>query len=123
MGPRKCIYTGGEAHSKDNVLPKDGETEHNWTNKAPINSEYKQEKQSRSPSELELEANRVFHLLELARLDIVFYEARLKEIQSQIAQNKSEEIEKAYHIKDLVESFEEKVEEKLTEKRKFWDED
>ena len=124
MGPRKCIYTGKEAGSKDNVLPKEGDTIHNWANKAPVNAEYKQEKQDRTPTELEMEANRIFHLLELARLDVAFYEAKLKEIQAKITENKQEEIEKAYHIKDLVEDFEEKVEKKFeTEKRKFWDDD
>ena len=119
--PRKCIYTNQDAVSKEGVLPKDQSTLHNWANKAPISAEYQKKKQGRPPTDLEMEANRVFYLLELARLDVVYLEARLKEIQEKITGKKQEDVEKAYHIKDLVEGFEEKVEKKLQDKKKLWE--
>ena len=122
MGPRKCIYTGEEANSKEGVMPRDPNTLHNWVNRAPTSAAYQQKKQGRLPNDLEMEANRVFYLLELARLDVAYLEAKLIEIQAKIAGKKKEDIEKAYHIKDLVENFEEKVPEKLNaEKKKLWE--
>lgn len=122
MGPRKCIYTGEEASSKDNIIPKNDKSAHNWTNKAPVSAEYKQSKQNRLPTDLEMEANRIFYMLELARLEVVHLEEKLKEIQFKITGKKEEEIEKSYHIKELVECFEEKAEEKLNkDKKKLWE--
>jgi hypothetical protein len=124
MAPRKCIYTGEEATSKSGVMPKEGDPAHNWANRAPVNSEYQKAKQGRLPTDLEMEANRLFYLMELAKLEVSYLEAKLKEVQYKITGKKQEEIEKAHHIKDLVEGFEEKVEEKLqADKRKFWDTD
>lgn len=121
-GPRKCIYTNQDAVSKEGVMSKSPSTLHNWTNKAPTSAEYQKNKQGRLPTDLEMEANRIFYLLELARLDVSYLEAKFKEIQEKITGKKQEEIEKSYHIKDLVEDFEGKVEEKLQEdKKKLWE--
>lgn len=121
-GPRKCIYTNKDAFSKDGVMPKTPETLHNWANRAPIHPEYQKEKQGRLPTDLEMEANRLFYLLELARLDVAYLEAKLKETQEKITGKKQEEIEKAYHVKELVETFEENVGQVLeTEKKKLWE--
>jgi hypothetical protein len=102
-------------------MSKDPNTLHNWVNKAPISAEYQKKKQGRLPTDLEMEANRIFYMLELAKLDVAYLEAKLRETQSKITGKKQDEIEKAHHIKDLVEGFEEKVEEKLTEKKKLWE--
>ena len=103
--PRKCIYTNEDAVSKEGILTRDSNTIHNWANKAPISASHQKNKQNRLPTDLEMEANRIFYLLELARLDVVYLEARLKEIQEKITGKKQEEVEKAYHITDLVEGF------------------
>ena len=124
MNLRRCMYTNKEATSKDTVIPKDcGDSLHNWANRGPVNFDYKEIKQSRLPTELEMNAHRTFHLLELARLEVTYLEARLKEIQEQITGIKQDEIDKAYHIKDLVEGFEEKIEEttKTPLKNKIWE--
>jgi hypothetical protein len=124
MSPRKCIYTNKQANSKDTVISKTrGDALHNWTNKAPVNSEYQESKQGRLPTELEMEAHRLFYQLELARLDVTYYEAKLQEVQEQITGIKQDQVEKAYHIKDLTEGFEEKVEEvlKKTTPNKIWE--
>jgi hypothetical protein len=120
-GPKKCIYTNEEAVSKDTVLPKTEAGSHNWANRAPVSPEYQKKKQGRLPTDLEMEANRIFYLLELARLDVAYLEARLKEVQTKITGKKQVEVEKAYHIKDLVETFEEKVQENLPDKKKLWE--
>jgi transcription elongation factor GreA-like protein len=114
MDSRKCIYTGKEAIFKDHPVPKDGETAHNWANRAPISPEYKEIKQNRLPTELEMEANRIFYMLELARLDVVFLTAKLSEIQGLISEKKKEEVGQSYHLKDLTDSFEEKIKDFLT---------
>lgn len=120
--PRKCIYTNEDANIKGSVLPKDSDTVHNWTNKSPVNAEYQKKRQGRLPTDLEMEANRLFYELELARLEVSYLEARLKEVQEKITGKKQDEIEKAYHIKDLTESFEEKATEKLqADKKKIWE--
>lgn len=120
--PKKCIYTNEEAVAKDTVVPKSVAGRHNWANRAPSSPQYIANKQGRLPTDLEMEANRLFYLLELSRLDVSYLEARLREVQEKITGKKQEEIEKAYHIKDLVENFEEKVEEKLTtHKNKLWE--
>jgi HSP20 family molecular chaperone IbpA len=122
MGPRKCIYTGEEANSKEGVMPRDPNTLHNWVNKAPTSAAYQQKKQGRLPTDLEMEANRIFYLLELARLDVAYLEAKLRETQAKITGKKQEEIEKAYHVKELVENFESQAQEKLdSDKKKLWE--
>lgn len=120
--PRKCIYTNESAVSKEGVMPRSPSTLHNWTNKAPISAEHQKNKRNRLPTDLEMEANRLFYYLELARLDVLYLEAKLKEVQEKITGKKQDEIEKAYHINDIINCFEEKVEEKLQEdKKKLWE--
>lgn len=120
--PKKCIYTNEEATARDTVVPKSVAGRHNWANRAPSSPEYIKNKQGRLPTDLEMEANRIFYLLELARLDVSYLEARLREVQEKITGKKQEEITKAYHIKDLIESFEPKAEEKLQDdKKKLWE--
>lgn len=122
MGPKKCIYTNEEAGSKDFVMPKADKTLHNWANRAPVSPEYQNKKKGRLPTDLEMEANRIFHLLELARLEVAYLEEKLKEVQEKITGKKQDEIEKSYHIKELVEDFEEKAEEKLKkDTKKIWE--
>jgi len=77
---RKCIYTGKDSDAKDRILP---DNPFNWANNAPTTKEYK-EKKSKYPTELEMQANETFHLLELARNRVIFYEEKLKEIQENI---------------------------------------
>jgi hypothetical protein len=124
MGPRKCIYTNKEAHSKDTLIPKNrGDALHNWANRAPADAEYLKSKAGRLPTDLEMEAHRIFYLLELARLEVTYLEERLKDVQERITGVKQDQIEKAHHIKDLTETFENKVEEVLENKskNKIWD--
>ena len=127
MDSRRCIYTNKDANTRDTVIPKDrGNVLHNWANRAPANSEYLKTKQDRLPTELEMEANRIFHLLELSRLDVVFFEEKLKEIQVAIDENKKDQIDKSYHIKELDESLDLKAEDiikkiDLNKPKKIWD--
>lgn len=124
MSPRKCIYTNKQASLNATVVPKTRGDAHNWANRAPTNSEYQLDKQGRLPTELEMEANRLFYMLELARLDVTYLEARLQEVQEQITGVKQDQIDKSYHIKDLAESLEEKVTEDLKQEsapKKIWD--
>lgn len=116
------------ANTRDVVIPRDRHPSvlHNWANRAPANSEYLKNKQNRLPTELEMEANRIFHLLELARLDVVFFEEKLKEIQQEMNKVKEQQIDQSYHIKDLAEGLESKAEQiiKKVEKKsnkKVWD--
>jgi len=86
MSSRKCIYTGKDANTTDKVIPKQGGDEnHNWSNSVPCSKEYKDFKGLRLPTELELEANKIFKKLELAKMDVVLYEKELHRIQSEIA--------------------------------------
>ena len=86
MSSRKCIYTGKDASTTDKVIPKEGGDEnHNWSNSVPCSKEYKAFKGLRLPTELELEANKVFKKLELAKLDVVLYQKEMLRIQSEIA--------------------------------------
>lgn len=96
MSIRKCIYTGKDAESKDNVLPKKfiGDEIHNWANQAPCSAEYKNIKQDRLPSELELQANELFRLLELAKIRVKHYELKIEEIQQELGQNTQKTEEK-----------------------------
>ena len=122
MGTKTCIYTGKEAKSKDSVIPKkylNDEEMHNWANKSPVNCDYKAKKQDKLPTELEMQANEIFRLLELAKLRVIYYNAQLSEIQQKITENtektskkhrknpktskKEKEVRMAIHEKKLVE--------------------
>lgn len=117
---RKCIYTNKTANTRDSVIPKNrGEARHNWSNQVPVNSEYLKTKQNRLPSDLEMEAARLFYLTELAKLEVIYLEERLKEVQEAITGVKQDQIEKAHHMVDLTESLEEQIEEALP--KKIWD--
>jgi len=119
---RRCVYTNKPANTRDTVIPKNRGSAHNWVNHVPADSEYLKNKQNRLPNALEMEANRLFHMLELAKLDVVYLEECLKEIQEAITGVKQDQIEKAYHIKDLTEGLEEKAEELVKEPpKKIWD--
>jgi len=137
---RKCIYTGKDSDAKDQVLP---DNPFNWTNKVPTTKEYK-EKKGKLPTELEMQANETFHLLELARNRVLFYEAKLAEIQKELKKDdistekeekiqekpqkniqktsrKDMEIEKAIKEKEIMEDSEKAIEEVLKKKSNLWD--
>lgn len=137
---RKCTYTDLEAKSKDTILPKDllGEEIHNWTSSLPANSDYIQTKQNRLPTELEMQANELFHLLELAKLRVVYYESKLKLIQEKLLSSftppkksiipksekkKEKEIERSIAEKEVVESTDKQMEDFFQNKKKLWEED
>lgn len=85
MSSRSCIYTGLKASTTDKVIPKTGGDEtHNWANSAPCSKMYKDIKARRLPNELEMNANRLHTKLELAKLDVQFYEAQLLKNQAEI---------------------------------------
>jgi len=70
-----------------------------------------------------MEASRLFYMLEMAKNEVNYLELKLQEVQEKITGKKAEEIEKAYHIKDLTESFEEQVRQSEdTAKKNIWDE-
>lgn len=127
---RKCIYTGGEAKSKDSIIPRDFGTDlHNWTSKAPVNTSYLELKQNRLPTELEMQANEFFHLLELAKLRVEYYELKLKEVQDQINKDieiinvpvknkkKDKQINKMIVEKEIKENLHKEIEESFQEKK------
>lgn len=137
---RKCAYTNKEAKAKDSVIPRDllGEEVHNWAASLPSNADYLQTKQNRLPTELEMQANEIFHLLELTKLRVIYYEQKLKSIQDEILKDykepkkppvpkkekkKQEEIEKAIIEKEVVESTTEEVDKFFESKRKIWDDE
>ena len=140
MTVRKCIYTGKDSDAKDQVLP---DNPFNWTNKVPTTKEYK-EKKGKLPTELEMQANETFHLLELARNRVLFYEAKLAEIQKELKKDdistekeekiqekpqkniqktsrKDMEIKKAIEEKEILEESEKAIEEVLKKKSNLWD--
>lgn len=123
---RKCIYTNQEAMAKDRPLVLGrGDSLHNWVNRAPVNSSYFESKKNRLPTDLEMEAHRLFYLLELAKFEVSYLEAKLQSVQEEITGVKQDQIEKSYHIKDLTEGFEEKAQsiaEKIN-KPKIWEDD
>ena len=124
MSPRKCIYTNKQANATDTVIPKRlGDALHNWANRAPADSEYLKGKQNRLPTDLEMEANRLFHLLELAKLEVTYLEERLKAVQEEITGVKQDQADKAEHIQNLTEGFEKQVTESLEKQKpkKIWD--
>lgn len=120
MEGRKCIYTGKDANYTDSVIPKrHGDARHNWANKVPASSEYK--KSNRLPTDLEMEASRLFYLLEIARNEVNYLELKLQDVQEKITGKKAEEIDKAYHMKELTESFEEQVKLDESTNKNIWD--
>lgn len=135
MSQRNCIYTGLPAKTTDKVVPKNGGDEsHNWANSVPCSEEYKQIKQRREPNDLELEANKIFKMLELARLEVEALQGRLKENQIKILKqcglenpifkrkkkiSKNKEIEMAYKDKELSEVNLDKVVEEKKKKLKW----
>ena len=96
MTRRKCVYTGQDSNDKDSVIPRHLiKDEHNWSVYVPTTSDYKQQKIDRQPTELEMQAVETFHLLEMAKLKVEFYEAQLANIQNQISKTyKPKPIEK-----------------------------
>ena len=91
MMARKCIYTGEKATSKDTILPPivlGDDEKFNWNKNAPAHKDYIEKKANKMPTELELEANETFHMLELAKLKVRFYEKKLIAIQKLIKSGK-----------------------------------
>jgi len=138
MTIRKCIYTNKDARSKDSIIPKEtlGEEIYNWTSQVPCNSDYLAQKQSKQPTELEMQANEIFHLLELAKLRVVFYEQKLLAIQDKIRltykevvkntptvaeKTKDKQIKQMIIEKELVEEANKDIDQILTNKRKLWE--
>ena len=105
---------------------------HNWANNVPINTEYLELKGNRMPTELEMEASETFHLLELLRLRVKFYENKLAEIQSKInelnpipepnkvSNTQIKKIENEVHSQDIVEDVTQKIKETLNKKKNLW---
>jgi len=83
---RKCIFTGKKATRKKLLIPKKIAIDeiHNWTNDTPCSEEFLLFSEGKIPSELEMEANETFRLLELHKLRVRFYEIKLEEIQEKI---------------------------------------
>lgn len=82
------------------------------------------------PTDLEFEANQLFHKLELAKLEVKFYEERLKEVQDKIKTTtkvpkkktkKEKEIEQAYQDQALVEEVSNITDQIIKEKSKLWE--
>lgn len=134
MTIRKCIYTGRKAGAKDNVLPKYrvGDEIHNWANNVPCSTSYKTYKKDNMPTELEMEANELFHLIELSKLRTKFYEEKLAEIQKVLDKEctvdeiteediRNKQIDKAYKEKEQLEKFEEITKQALEDRKGMWD--
>jgi len=132
---RKCVFTGKVAKSKGRTIPIMVSTLdelHNWANNVPINTEYLELKGNRMPTELEMEASETFHLLELLRLRVKFYENKLAEIQSKInelnpipepnkvSNTQIKKIENEVHSQDIVEDVTQKIKETLNKKKNLW---
>lgn len=124
VSKRKCIYTDEEASTTDKVLPKkEGDEVHNWTNNAPCSKEYKDKKKNSHPTELELQINRAFKMLELAKLDVIFWERELKKLQGKNKKytkntKKSKKIQKEIKITKKEKEIEKMDFDKVIEKRK-----
>lgn len=87
MSSRKCVYTGRDANCNDKVIPKNGGDEvHNWANSVPCSDKYKAKKARNHPTELEMSINRAFKMLELAKLDVRYWEIELDRLRSQLEQ-------------------------------------
>lgn len=88
MSRRKCIFTGEPAKIKTKILNRnfisDQDELHNWTNGVPCSEEYEKFRGNGLPTELEMEVNECFHLLELARLRVKYYEVRLRKSQQRL---------------------------------------
>jgi hypothetical protein len=138
MTIRKCIYTNKEAKSKDSVIPRHvlGEEIQNWASYAPSNIDYSTQKSDKLPSELEMQANEFFHLLELARLRVVYYEQKLAETQAEILKTYKEPIKNKITVadkkkekqikqmvveKEITEEVNKDIENFLEQKRKLWE--
>ena len=134
MSIRKCIYTGKEADSKDNVVPKKelGEELHNWTNKAPVSREYKEDKQDRMPTELEYELNKLFYKLEMAKMDVLYYSKKIEEAQRELRNKfekknnvkkqvkKDRQIKQAFKEKAVLDAVEDVEKEIIAKKEGLW---
>ena len=135
---RKCVYTDKEAKAKDTVLPRSvlGEEAQNWAAKVPCNVEFLSQKSERLPTEIEMQAQELFHLLEMARLRVAYYEAKLAEMQVVIRQKyvepvkkgvgkaekkKEIEIKKAEVEKLIAIDLTEKTEKFFEKKKQLWD--
>lgn len=135
---RKCIYTGLVADAKDSLIPKislDEEERHNWANKVPVSSRYKNFKQYRTPTDLEVEANEIFYLIELTKLRLAHLQEKQKQIQAKLLQHlpppeeleqaskkKAKQIEQAEHEVDVIKPAEQGLEKILKEYSKnIWD--
>lgn len=119
MSSRKCIYTGKNADCLDKVVPHDGgDIDHNWANSVPCSKPYKKKKGLRLPTEIEIEINRAFRMLELAKIDVDIWSKRLQKLQEELQKTKlipaveptqeekkqkQEEIKIAYKEKELQE--------------------
>lgn len=93
MGSRKCVYTGKDANCTDKVIPHDGgDIDHNWANSVPCSKEYKNRKGLNMPTEIEMELNRSFKHLELAKMDVAYWEKRIEMLREL---NSTSEVEKS----------------------------
>jgi hypothetical protein len=132
MTVRKCIFTDDDSKAKTRIIPKEdaGDEIDNWCNSAPISKTYQElVKQQNLPTELEMRLNETFHLLELAKLRVVYYEAKLKKLQKELVEAKVledklklEDFKKMEHIKDLAEEMEAKMKADFEQKSKLWKE-
>ena len=87
---RKCVFTGTKTTVKKRVVGKKFLSEDeisNWCNYAPSNEIYRNFREDKMPDELEMQANETFCQLELARLRVAFFEAKLEKIRNQILFN------------------------------------
>jgi hypothetical protein len=150
MSIRKCVFTDLESQSKARILPKElgGDEVHNWCNSVPVNNTFTQLRPEKEPTELDMSINETFHLLELARLRVKFYEIhknedlrlksldrvmyyedKLKKLQSKLMEKRilqDDQINKDLKIYNKSEQLSELIEEKtkqiIQEKfRKIWE--
>jgi hypothetical protein len=132
MDIRKCIFTDQESRCKTRLLPNEiaDEELYNWCNTAPVSKEYQElVKLQKLPTDLEVDANEVFHLLELARLRVKFYEKKLLQIQAKIAETRAlqdkiidKDLKQHDHVEDLKDSMDTKLTEIMEQKtKKLWE--
>ena len=132
---RKCIYTGEIASAKDSVVPRKalGNELHNWAGKAPVSKEYKDWKKDRMPSEDEMELNRLFHKLELAKLDVVYLETKIQKLQEKTIKEfekrpkkikketkKDKEIKQAIAEKEAIEISDKAINQVIKNRKNMW---
>jgi hypothetical protein len=113
---RKCAFTNKSATKKSCVMPKGYLRDpHNWANKVPCNEEFDKMRKKRIPTELEMQAMEYFHMLEMAKIRVEYFERKLEQIQNKIIEECGEELEqnikesdidKAKKIKELDEAME-----------------